>query len=195
MFGQQLALNGPIGSIVRAVSLMKGYQVTVLVCFSMHLFFLMVQTAFQPFVYQYFISAWVSLVLTCVGAATIYHYCKSIYNQFYVPAMFYDVFDEDEESWKTTLRGTEALPGGRADAPVYSEAAKDVLFDSTRDSTEGEDEGAVQRRSSGQFRETMNITSELRPENQNRRWLAPHHPHAGDPPPDIEMNWTGPREK
>jgi len=113
VFGQALALRGPVGSMIRSINTMKPYQLFVVGLFTTNIFFLVMSTLFQAAIYMTPLCAAISTGLTFLGINTIRTFLLDIYNEFNFPGMFRNAFDVDEDSWKKDRSSsTASFDGG-----------------------------------------------------------------------------------
>lgn len=96
MFGQGLALRGPVGSMVRAVNGMVVEQEHILYCFSFNIFFLAVSTIATYFVVMSLEGAYICTAVTICAMLLWHHYCLRIYNRF--------KWTETSVAWRPSLK-------------------------------------------------------------------------------------------
>jgi hypothetical protein len=115
VFGQALALRGPVGSMIRAINYMKPYQLFVVGLFTTNIFFLVVSTLFQAAIYMTPLYALISTCLTLFAINTIRTFLLDIYNDFNFPGLFRNAIDVDEDAWRKDRRSSyESFDGGFA---------------------------------------------------------------------------------
>lgn len=106
VFGQALALRGPVGSMIRAINYMKPYQLFVVGLFTTNIFFLVVSTLFQAGIYMTPLSFVITTVMVLVGMNTVRAWLLDIYNLFNFPGLFRNAIDVDEEAWRADRRAS-----------------------------------------------------------------------------------------
>ncbi len=137
VYGQGMALRGPVGSIVQTVDGMIIEQQQIVNCFIFLIIWFVIQAAFLFMIMMDFIWGVVCFGIMILGLLITYHYALRIYNRFYMPKRI-STWDSDESpsnSRDHTHKNVELL------YVIASDARDRLSFDkqiaNSKDVTEG----------------------------------------------------------
>jgi hypothetical protein len=100
VYGQGMAMRGPVGSMVQAVQGFEAEQNQTVRSFVLTVVLFTISTAATYWIMMDSLPALLSCVITLIGVCFWYHYCLRIYNRFY--------WDKEEETkWRSIHGGGE----------------------------------------------------------------------------------------
>lgn len=100
VYGPNLAIRGPIGSMKVAIDMMVKEQHEVFVSFIWTLVIFTVSVTVTFWLEAYYFEAYICTAIMTVGAVLQYHYCLRIYNRFQFDGMFVDHWEKNENERK-----------------------------------------------------------------------------------------------
>lgn len=147
VFGQGLALRGPLGSMVLAVEGMVIEQKQVLFSFILTTAAFGINCIGMYWIMMDQTSAITSSLITLIGMYFWYHYCLRIYNRFkfsskgadwddsYNPEGVLDDMEEDVTTQKGSLKSRKNVGVSMGGIPEKTPVVKNPLVDSSSDAT------------------------------------------------------------